>query len=75
MPESPRERVAANVRAEVGRRQLTQASVAVILGKSQQSVSKKMRGSIPFDLEELDALASALSVPVEQFLATTAGAA
>lgn len=61
---TPRERVAANVRAEVGRRQITQAAVAEVLGKSQQTASKKLRGQVAFDVDELEALAQHFGVPV-----------
>lgn len=72
---TPRERVAANVRAEVARRQDTQADVARVLGLSQQSVSKKLRGAVPFDLDQLEALALHYGVPVEQFVSTAAAIA
>lgn len=61
-------RVAAEVRAEVGRQQLTHRGLAELLGLSQPQVTKRLNGVLPFDTAELDRVADVLGVPVDQFL-------
>lgn len=61
---TPAERVAAEVRAYLARQRKTQGDVAALLGLSQQSVSRRMSGVIPFDVEELHKIAVFLGVPV-----------
>lgn len=59
---SLRERVAAEVRALRGRYSVSQAALGGILGLSQPQVSLRLRGKVPFTLEEIDALAEAFGV-------------
>lgn len=61
-------RVAAEVRAEMGRQRATQRSIGEILGISQPQVSKRLLAEHPFNTRELDKLADAWGVPVERFL-------
>ena len=56
--------VAANVRAEIARRDLTQKQVAVYLGLSQQNLSQRIRGHVKFRDHELATLAQLLGVSV-----------
>lgn len=56
--EALRLRVAAEVRAWKGRRNVTQIQLARVLGISQPSISAKLSGKTPFDLDELDLLAT-----------------
>lgn len=63
-------RVAAEVRAEVGRQQLTHRALGELLGLSQPQVTKRLNGVIPLDTAELDKLAAVLGVPVDRFLST-----
>ena len=65
-------RVAAEVRAEVARQQLTHKWLAEQLGISQPQVTKRRNGVLPMDTAELDRIAVALGVPVERFLGTPA---
>lgn len=62
------ERVAANVRAEMGRRRFTQTKLAGTLGVSQMFLSRRLGGHVPFDLQELERIAAALEIPVELLL-------
>lgn len=65
MPTTPTdERIAAAVRAEAARRQITQAVVARHLGLTQPGMSRRMLGRVPFSAAELAAVASLFGVPV-----------
>lgn len=66
-----REVAAGNVRAEMARRRITQEMLAPILGISQPALSRRLRGQLPFDLDELEALARFLDVDPSRFLAST----
>ena len=61
-------RVAAEVRAEVARQNVTQDYLAQILGVAQPNVSRRLTGKQPFDTDELDKLAAAFGIPVDRFL-------
>lgn len=60
-------RVAEEVRALAARRQYSQTRIAHVLGCSQAAVSRMMRGEVPFDVVELDALAAEWDVPITAF--------
>lgn len=60
--------VAAEVRAEVARKQISQDKLAERVGCSRQSLNRRLTGAIPFDVAELAVIADALGVPVTQFL-------
>lgn len=60
--------VAANVRAEMARRQVTQATLAAALGVTQQAVSRRLRGDVDFTVSELQAVADVLEVPVADLI-------
>lgn len=70
MPTTQRvsEIVAAEVRAELARRKIPQSGLVGILQMSEVSVSRRLRGETPFDVNELAAVAEFLGVPVAQFL-------
>jgi transcriptional regulator with XRE-family HTH domain len=56
------QRVAANVRAEMARRAVTQTILAERLGKSQHFISRRLSGKVPFSVDELGDVAVALNV-------------
>lgn len=58
------ERVAANVRAELARKGITQTDLAAKLAKSQPFVSRRLSGRVPFDVADLAAIASVLDITV-----------
>lgn len=60
--------VASEVRAEMARQQVSQQALADKLGWTQPKVSRRISGAVPFDVAELNAIATALGVPVVQFL-------
>ena len=54
-----------NVRAEMARKRISQATVGAHLGISQVSVSYKLSGKTPFTIDQLAAIADLLEVPLE----------
>lgn len=63
-----RERIAAEVRAELARQGKRNGFVAEVLDLDLGSVSQRLLGRRPFKAEEIAAIASALGVPASQFL-------
>lgn len=74
-PDTDRQRIAAEVRAEIARQSKTQRQVAELVGMTQQALQLRLAGSRSFRAEEISKLASALGVPVDQFLCTPERAA
>jgi transcriptional regulator with XRE-family HTH domain len=66
--QTPHERVAAEIRAELARKQIPQSRLAAVLGISEVGVSRRMRGETPLDINELVKIAGFLGVPVSQFM-------
>ena len=60
--------VGANVRAEMARRRISQQALGEHLSLCQSSVSLRLRGQRPFDVQELEAVATFLDVPVSALL-------
>jgi len=52
----------------MGRRRVTQAGLAAILGKSQPYVSRRLSGDVAFDTDDLFALADHFGVSVGRLL-------
>lgn len=67
-----REQIAANVRAAIAYARVDQAEIADLLGKSRPAVSDRLRGLTHFRVDELQAIAAHLTVPLEQLLAPAA---
>lgn len=59
-------RVGRNVRAELARQGMSQAELGQAVGLTQGQISKRLRGEVAFDVNELAAVAGALHVRVEQ---------
>lgn len=59
--------VAANVRAEVARLNLTDAMFAADLGMTSMSMSRRLNGHTPFTIAEIDMIATYFDVPVGDF--------
>jgi transcriptional regulator with XRE-family HTH domain len=66
--------VAAEVRAELARQRMSQQLLAAKLGVSQQWVSRRIAGTVAFDVNELARIAGLLGVPMSQFLPVPAAA-
>ena len=63
--------IAANVRAEVARAQVTQTDLGEALGLTQTQVSRRLAGHVEFGATELAVLADYLGVAVSTFYAGT----
>lgn len=68
---SVRQAIAAEVRAEMARQSRSFSDMGTVLGMSRQSMHLRLKGEVPFRVEELILLAAELRVPVEQFMPTT----
>lgn len=64
--------VAAAVRAEAARKRIGQEAIASALGLSQASVSRRLRGVAPFELDEIPVVARVLGVAVTDLIQETA---
>lgn len=64
----PHEIVAEEIRAELARKQIPQARLALLLNLSEVSVSRRLRGETPLDVNELLAIADYLDIPVARLL-------
>lgn len=64
-----RERVAAEVRAEIGRQGVTASSVSERADISRSALSRKLCGAADFTLEELVRVADVLNVPASALVA------
>lgn len=63
-----RQRVAENVRGWMARRNVTQTALAKRLGCSQPVISRRVRGEIPFDLDELIEIAVVLDIDLSELM-------
>jgi transcriptional regulator with XRE-family HTH domain len=72
---SAAQRIAGEVRAELARQRRSQASLALALGISQQALSRRMTGDIPFNIDQLSTVASFLSMPLEALVSSPVQAA
>lgn len=61
------QRVAAEVRAFMGRHGLSQTRLAELLDWKQQYLSRRLTGTVPFDTNDLEALAEIFEVQPETF--------
>lgn len=69
MSTTPTEVTGANVRAEMARRKVSQTTIAKHLDRSQTAISHRLSGRVPFDINELTAIAQLLDVPLAALLA------
>lgn len=58
------ERIARNVRAEMIRRDVNQTDLAAVIGITQSQLSKRLRGTITLDVNEVELIAKHLGVTV-----------
>jgi transcriptional regulator with XRE-family HTH domain len=68
MSSTPTAQAAANIRAELARRRISQTALAAHLGVSQSWVASRLQGRTPFDVNELHAVAKFLGVPPSALL-------
>jgi transcriptional regulator with XRE-family HTH domain len=64
-PASPTIAAGRNIRAEMGRRKLSQAALGQIVGLSQASLSLRLNGNVAFTIDELVKIAAGLDVSLE----------
>jgi transcriptional regulator with XRE-family HTH domain len=62
------QRIAATVRAEAARRNITQAQIGERLGFSQTFVSRRLLGRVEFSISELEALADMFDMPLSELV-------
>jgi transcriptional regulator with XRE-family HTH domain len=60
--------VAGEVKAELGRQHQTQRDLARALGWTEIKLSRRLRGTVPWTLDEVEQVASVLDVPRSQLL-------
>jgi transcriptional regulator with XRE-family HTH domain len=70
-----RQRIAAEVRAEMARQQKTQREVGEILDLPQASIYLRLQAKRAFRAEELAKLAEAFGVPISRFFPDAVSAA
>lgn len=59
---------AREIRAEMGRQGVSQETLAVRLGWTQRSLSRRLTGDVAVDMSELERIAEALAVPVARLI-------
>jgi transcriptional regulator with XRE-family HTH domain len=64
MPTETNIDVAANLRAEIARRQLRQADLAAIWGISEMAVSRRVNGAVPLSADQTAAAAEWLGLSI-----------
>lgn len=62
------ETVASEVRSILGRRMVSQRELARALNVSPNYMSRRIRGELPFDIEELMAIARLLDIPITELV-------
>ena len=62
------ESVTAEIRAELGRRRMSGRQLAAALGWSQQHLSRRMTGAVPWSTDEIEHAAEALGVPLAELV-------
>jgi hypothetical protein len=67
-PSNLRQRVAAELRAEMARQKRTGVDLAAVLKCSQQSASRRLNGGQGLDLDELPVIAAWLDIDVMDLL-------
>jgi transcriptional regulator with XRE-family HTH domain len=63
----PHQEIAAEVRAEMARQQLSGVRAAKKLGWTQNYIARRLSGTVPFDVADLAEVASLLGVPIRAF--------
>jgi transcriptional regulator with XRE-family HTH domain len=61
--------LAEEIRALFARHRASQTRLAAVSGRNQQYWSRRMNGDVPFDVNDLAALAGYLEVPIAELIA------
>lgn len=67
-PDGLRSRIGAEIRSRMARYGVSQVQLAAAMGLSQSQVSKRLRGAIAFNTDELEQVATALGTTVLSLL-------
>ena len=62
------ERVAAEIRAEMGRQKMTTRDLAKLLGWPVMNISRRVNGQQKLTLDDIVTIATALDRPISQFV-------
>ena len=68
MSDTPNSRVAANVRAELGRAGVSQGELASKLSMTASALQRRLSCVVPFSIDETFAVAAALNLPITRIL-------
>jgi transcriptional regulator with XRE-family HTH domain len=68
MGEPVTETVAGEVRAEIARQKIDRRKLAADAGMSRSALARRLSGTVPFDVSELQRIAVALGKPAAHFL-------
>lgn len=60
--------IASEIRAELGRRNLSQHHLARGIGWTDQKLGRRLNGQVPWSIQDVELIASILDVPRSQFL-------
>lgn len=58
------EAIAAEIRAELARQRISQVKIAALLDISQVGISRRLRGEVPLDVNELAKIADYLGMDI-----------
>lgn len=64
-------RVRAEIKAELGRQDISGTRLAKMLGRPQTYVSRRLRGEVNFSLSEIENIAQVLGVSLDQLIPST----
>lgn len=68
MSETPTYHVAAEIRAAMARKRVTQVALAGLIDMPVHSLARRLKSETPITVDELAAIAAALDVPVGDLL-------
>lgn len=72
--ETATQRAAAEIRAVMGARRLNAVDLRPVLGLSRTAVTRRFNGDVDLTIDELEAIAAWLDVPLTRFIVPAAGA-
>lgn len=67
-PVTMREAIAAEIRAQMGRRNIRQRHLADALGRHQQWLSRRLNGEVTFSIDDLEAICLVLNISVRELV-------
>jgi len=67
-PTLRRTRIAAEIRAELARQQMSQATLSAATGITPSTLRARLQGVQPFWMDELDQIANVIGVPLSELI-------